>query len=115
MKKFLVLYCMPYAGLQEWTNKPEEERKEMEEKMKAEWDAWQAAHQQHLLETAGAGATVEVRADGPKDTHNDVMMYSLVQIESKEAATEMFVGHPHLAISGAWIHIMEANVLPGMS
>jgi enamine deaminase RidA (YjgF/YER057c/UK114 family) len=114
MKKFLVLYSMPYAGMQEWMGKPEEERKAAEAQMKTEWDAWTASHKDAIIETAGAGKTTVVTKEGVTDSHNDLMLYSLVQGESKEVVTELFKNHPHLSIPEAKIEIMEANVLPGM-
>jgi hypothetical protein len=112
MKKFLVLYCMPHAGMGEWMAKPEAERKEAESKMQAEWQAWGTAHASSILETAGAGAMTEVSKEGAKEGHNDIMCYSMVQAESKEAAAAMFVGHPHLGIPTATIQIMPANAIP---
>jgi hypothetical protein len=114
MKKFLVLYYMPYAGMQEWIAKPEAERKGAEDQMKAEWDTWAAANAASIIETAGAGAMTLVTKDGVTEGHNDIMMYSLVQAVNKEAVTAMFTGHPHFGIPDATIQIMEANLLPGM-
>ncbi len=105
---------MPYGEMQEWGKKPEEERKAAENQMKAEWDTWMAAHASSIIETAGAGAMTEVSKEGAKEGHNDIMLYSLVQAESKEAVTQLFTGHPHFGIPSGTIQIMEANVLPGM-
>ena len=102
---------MPHTGLADWMRKPEDERKAEEAKMKGAWDAWAEAHKDSIVETAGAGKTTRVTGSGPADTANDIMMYSLVQGESKEAVTQMFVGHPHLEISGAWIDVMPANMM----
>ena len=103
---------MPHAGMQDWMAKPEAERKEAESKMQAEWQAWAAAHASSILETAGAGAMTEVSKDGGTEGHNDIMMYSLVQGESKEAIVEMFKDHPHFGIPDATIQIMPANPVP---
>ncbi len=105
----------PVAVLGEWMKKPEEERKAEEAKMKADWDAWAAAHKDALKETAGAGKTKRVSTQGVADALNDVMMYSFVEAETPEAAAAMFIGHPHLGIPNAWIDVMPANVLPGMA
>ncbi len=105
---------MPYSGMEDWMKKPEAERKAMEDQMKAEWDAWAAANASSIIETVGAGAMTEISAAGSKEGHNDIMMYSLVQGETKEEVAKLFVGHPHLAIPDATIQIMPANKLPGM-
>lgn len=114
MKKYLVLYCMPNEGLQEWMKMPEAERKTAEDKMKSEWDTWAAANKAALVETAGAGKTKRVTEEGVANVSNDVMMYSIVQADSDDAAAKMFEGHPHLGIPGGWVDVMPANVLPEM-
>lgn len=114
MKKFLVLYRAPVAVLGEWMKKSPEERKEAEEKMQAEWQAWAREHASALRETAGAGKTKRVTKEGTADTQNDVMMFSIAEGESQEAIAEMFENHPHLGIPEASIEIMPVNHLPGM-
>lgn len=115
MARFLVLYRMPVKGLEAWMQLPEAERKAQESQMKADWDTWAAANATALKETAGAGKTKQVTAAGTADIKNDVMLYSLVEADSTEAAAKLFEGHPHLQIPEASIDVMPANVLPGMS
>lgn len=114
MQKFLVLYCMPSQGLEEWMKLPEETRKSQEEDLKAKWDVWAKENASLLKDTGGAGKTKRVTGNGVADTKNDVMLYSLVEADSHEAATKIFEGHPHLLIPGAWIDVMPMNQLPGM-
>ncbi len=115
MKKFLVLYTMPIAGLEAWMQKPEEERKGMEEKMRADWVTWMRAHASALKETGGAGKTKRVTATGIEDVKNNIMLYSMIEAPSHEEASQLFVGHPHLGIPEASIDIMPVNELPGMT
>lgn len=114
MKKFLVLYCAPAAGMAEWMKMPEAERKAEEDKMKAEWNAWTAAHAGMQSVVAGAGKTKRVTAGGVADVANDVMLYAIAEGESAEAVAAAFVGHPHFGIPTGWIDIMPINYLPGM-
>ena len=114
MKRFLVLYMTAAAQLEEWMKTPEAERKDMENKMKTDWDTWMASHSSMIKETAGAGKTKRVTATGVEDVKNDVMLYSIVEAESQDAVTEAFKDHPHFGIPNAWIDVMPANVLPGM-
>jgi len=115
MQKFLVLYMAPAAGIEEWMKLDESVRKEQEEKMKADWDAWTAAHKESLTGmTAGAGKTKRATSDGLADVKNDVMLVSTIEAESHDAAAGLFKDHPHLGIPGAWIDIMPLNFLPGM-
>lgn len=111
MKYFTALYMMPVAGLEEWMAKPEDERKEAETKMKAEWDAWLTAHTGSVLKTIGLGKTMRVTAEGSTEIRNGLMLSSYVAAESLAAAAEVFKNHPHLTIPGASIEIMETNEL----
>lgn len=115
MQKFIVLYCMPVAGLEEWMKIPEEDRKAQEADLKAKWDAWMLANKAIMAgPTAGVGKTKRITPAGVADAKNDIMMYSIVQGESHEAIAKAFEGHPHLEIPGAWIDVSTANYLPGM-
>src|SRR3989338_10428345 len=115
MKKFIVLYCMPVAGLEEWMKIPAEERKTQEDDLKTKWDAWMVAHKDLMTgPTAGVGKTKRITAQGATDAKNDIMIYSVVQGESHEEVAKAFEGHPHLEIPGAWIDVSTANYLPGM-
>lgn len=109
MKNFTVIFMAPAAAMAEWMQKPEEERKEEETKMKTEWDAWMAAHAGSVLNTIALGKTKRVTAEGAEDVKNDMMLSSYVQGESLEGVAEMFKGHPHFGIPGATIEIMEAR------
>lgn len=115
MQKFVVLYCMPVAGLEEWMETPAEDRKAQEEDLKAKWDVWMTTHKDMMAgPTAGVGKTKRITPAGAADAKNDIMMYSIVQGESQEEVAKAFEGHPHLEIPGSWIDISTANYLPGM-
>ncbi len=104
MKKFFVLYLIPYAEIQKMmaTSKPEDMKKGMDE-----WNKWMDAHKDAFVERGTMlGATKRVTTDGVADVHNDLTGYSIVQAESHEAAAKMFEGQPHLMMSGASIEIM---------
>jgi len=107
--RFLVTYQMPHAGLDDWMKLPEETRKQQEQQMQAEWNAWMAAHKDAIAETAGVGKPKRVTAGGVEDSRNDIMMYSFVEAESHEAAAKLFEGHPHFGIPGGWIEVMSVN------
>ncbi len=115
MEKFLVLYLAPSSVLDEWMQTDPETRKSEEDKMKTEWDEWMQKHGSAIKETAGAGKTKRVTKDGALDVRNDVMMFSMVEAESHEAAAQMFEGHPHLQIPQSSIEIMRCNYMPGMN
>lgn len=107
--KFIAIFEMPHAKLDEWMQLPEEERKAQEQQMQGEWNRWQETHGSAIIETVGVGKPVRITADGATDTRNDIMMYTIVEAESPEAATAMFVGHPHFGIPESWIEVMPLN------
>lgn len=114
MSKFIVLYLFPTGGLDEWMKTDPEVRKVAEEKMQSEWNAWAKGVGSQLIETRGAGKTKRVTLSGVEDIKNNIMLYSVVEAESHDAAAKLFEGHPHLQIPGGTIEIMAANPLPGM-
>jgi hypothetical protein len=114
MKKFLVLYMVPAAGMEAWMQKPLAERQPEEDKMKTEWGTWMKTHGAMIKETAGAGKNKRVTKGGTQDQKNDIMLYSIVEAESQDEVAKIFESHPHLAIPDSWIEIMPANSLPEM-
>lgn len=107
--KFFVTYQMPHAGLDEWMKLPEAERKEQEQQMQSDWNAWMADHKDVITETAGVGKPKRITSGGVEDARNDLMMYSFVEADSLEAAAELFKAHPHFGIPGASIEVMSVN------
>ncbi len=99
----------PASVIEEWMKKPEAERKNEDDKMRADWNAWMSAHSDTVLNTIALGKTKRVSANGVEDVKNDMMLSSYVQAESSEAIAEVFKDHPHFGIPGATIEIMEAR------
>ena len=109
MKKFLVLFKMPLAGLDAWMAKTPEERKPMEDDLKAKMDDWMETNKSSVVEFGGAGKTKLVNTTGASDYRNEVMMYAIVQAEAQDKAAQMFVGHPHLEIPESTIEVTAMN------
>ena len=51
---------------------------------------------------------------GSADGKNDILLYSIVEAQTHEAAAKMFEDHPHLTIPSSSIEVMEIHPLPGM-
>jgi hypothetical protein len=112
MGKFLVTYLAPASVIEEWKKTEPEKRKAAEEKMQGDWGKWMTDHAKALADKgAGVGKTKRVTSQGSSDAKNDIMLYSIVQAESHEAAAKMFEDHPHLGIPKSSIEIMEINPL----
>jgi hypothetical protein len=115
MKRFLVTYLAPASVVAEWKKTDPDRRKAAEDKMQAEWKKWMNDHAKIFADIgAGVGKTKLVTSQGISDTKNDIMLYSVVEADSHEAAARSFEGHPHLQIPQSSIEIMEIHALPGM-
>jgi hypothetical protein len=116
MQKFIAVYRLPVAAMQEWMQLPEETRKTDMVKMEADWSTWMAAHKDKLIngETLGLGKTKHVEKGSIADAPNDLMMSTIFEADSAEAAAEIFKDCPHLIMPGATIDIMPMNKLPNM-
>lgn len=115
MKKFLVTYLTPTSVLDEWKKTEPEKRKQEENKMQGEWKKWMGDHTKLFADRgAGVGKTKRVTKQGMADTRNDVMLYSIVEADSLDAAAKPFEHHPHLQIPQSSIEVMEINPMHGM-
>ena len=113
-KKFLVLFLIPVAVMDGWAKTAPTEKKAAEDKLKGEWDAWMKERAAMILSTEAAGKTKRITAAGVADARNDIVLTSIVQAESHEAAAKAFEGHPHFQIPQASIEIMELRPMGGM-
>lgn len=112
-KQFLAMYLIPRAAIDSWAATPASEREAAEQKMRAEWAAWSATHAAMIRSTYGCGKTKRLTAAGLGDTRNDLVVCSVLEAASHEAATRIHENHPHLQIPTASIEIMEIRPMPG--
>jgi hypothetical protein len=116
MKRFLVTYLVPTSVMTDWKKTDPAQRKEAEAKMQGEWKKWMTDNARMFVDVgAGVGKTKLVNMQGTSDTKNDIMLYSVVEAESHEAAAKSFEGHPHLQIPQSSIEVMEIHSLQGMA
>jgi hypothetical protein len=113
MKKFLVLYLVPVAVIEDWVRTDPEKRRAAEEKMREDWNEWMRSHAAMITDTGAGGKTKRVLATGVSDIKNDIMLYSFVAAESHEAAAKAFESHPHLGIPQSSIEVMEVRSMTG--
>jgi hypothetical protein len=107
--EYLVLYLAPAKVIEEWGKTDPEQRKAAEDQMRDDWNKWMAHHAPMIADTKAAGKTVRVQADGIFDVRNDVMLYSIVRADSRDAVAEAFKTHPHLRIPQASVEIMDVR------
>src|SRR6516162_4472052 len=96
MKRFLVTYLAPASVIEAWKKTPAETRKPAEANMQNLWKSWMSNHHNMFVDKgAGVGKTRRVTAQGSADGKNDILLYSIVEAETHEAASKMFEDHPH--------------------
>ena len=113
MKKLLVLYLIPPSVMDEWMQTPPETRKSEEEKLTRDMQAWTSSRSRIFSDPgAGLGRAMRVTQGSSSESRNALVMYSIVQGESKEAVAKGFQDHPHLQIPESSIEVMELFAMP---
>jgi hypothetical protein len=81
-----------------------------------EWNKWGKKNQKSIVDMGTPlGKTKRVTPAGVSDHKNELGGYSLVQGDSLESVSKMFVDHPHFKMAkGATIEIVECLPMPGM-
>jgi hypothetical protein len=111
MKKFLVLYKASASAFAEVMKSTPEQQKAGTE----QWMLWFKKAAGSIVDMgAPLGKSLLVTTKGASPTTNDLGGYSILQAESKEALAEVMKGHPHFAMSGSSIEIVELMPIPGM-
>ncbi len=113
MKRFLALYLIPRAVMEEWQTTDPKTRGAAEEKVRAEWGRWMGEHAAMLRANEAVGKTKRVSAHGVADANNEIIFYSIAEADSLEAAAEAFASNPHLSIPQSSIEIMELRTFAG--
>ena len=113
-QKFLVLYLVPAAVIDEWGKTDPATRQPVEQKMRADWVQWTNDHASMILTTEAGGATKRITQTGVADARNEIMLYSFVEADSHEAAAKAFENHPHLGIPQSSIEVMAVRPMGGM-
>ena len=113
-QKFLVLYLIPASVMGDWAKTDPTIRQAEEQKMQAAWGKWMGEYGKIIISTEAGGKTKRVTASGVSDTKNDIILCSLVEAESHDAAAKAFENHPHLQIPQSSIEIMYVRPMSGM-
>ena len=118
MKTFMAVFTGSPAAFEKFQreNPDPEKRKAMEKAGMAAWMKWGETHASSIVDNGGPlGKTKRVTRDGIADIRNNLAGYTVVKAESQEAATKMFLGHPHFTIfPGDAVEIMEVLPIPDM-
>jgi len=114
-KTFLAVYLGSPSAMEAWRNKSEDERKALQTKGMAAWNAWAEKHKAAIVSRgAPLGRTKRVSAAGVAEVRNAMAAYTVVQADSHEAAAAIFADHPHFSMfPGEAIEVMECIPIPG--
>jgi hypothetical protein len=116
MKKFIVLCMAPLASMdqmmEEMKSATPQERKEAMD----DWMTWGKKYEEAIVDMgAPLGKSKKVSDGGVTDHRNELGGYSVVQGDTADAVSEMFIDHPHLqSMEGATIEIVELVPMEGM-
>lgn len=111
--KFLALYLIPASVMADWAKTDPAKRQAEEQKMQAAWGKWMGEHAGMIISTEAGSKTKRVTASGVSDTKNDIVLCSLVEAQSHEAAAKAFENHPHLQIPQSSIEVMYVRPMGG--
>ncbi|HEX8993864.1 MAG TPA: hypothetical protein VF803_01275 [Candidatus Paceibacterota bacterium] len=114
MKKYVALFCIPQAAIQDWMkNVDEATRKEQSDSMMRQWQEWMDSHESVILDKGlPLGKTKRITSSGITDIKNDLNWYLVIEAESHDAAAELLKDQPHLDIPSAYIEVMDASHQP---
>lgn len=108
MKKFLVLYRSPRSAREQMAGATPEQAK-------AGMEMWMAWGQRAAGAIADMGAPCDAAFTvGGAAPAGHIGGYSLLQGESVDAVKKALDGHPHLAMPGNSIEVLELLAMPGM-
>ena len=111
MKSFLALYM----GSMTATTSPADLGEETIAAGIKAWGDWMTRHADVIVVTGGpVGKTLKTSKDGVASMRNAVTGYVVVKAETHEAATALFIDHPHFTIfPGDSVEVMECLPIPG--
>ena len=106
-------YMAIYLGTPGAPGKPEMTDAQTQAGMQG-WMKWATDNKASIIEMGGPlGKTKHVDKHGVSDIRNDMTAYTIVRAESHEAATKLFLNHPHFTIfPGDSVEIMEILPIP---
>ena len=97
-----------------WNGLSEEARHSQMQEGIAAWKAWVEKHQAAIVGMGGPlGKTKKVSEHGIEDISNLMSAYTVVRVESHDAAAKLFERHPHFTIfPGDSVEVMPVLPIP---
>jgi hypothetical protein len=116
MKKFMVLYMAPVASMDEMMSQMRTATPEQRQAGMEEWNAWGKKYDKAIVDMGNPlGKSKMVSSNGVADHRNELGGYTIVEGDSADAVSKMFVNHPHIkSMKGATIEIVEIVPMDSM-
>jgi hypothetical protein len=118
MKTYLAIFTGSPStpSHKKWEAMDEATRKKTEAAGMKAWGEWVEKNKSSIVQMgAPLGKTKRIDPNGIDDIKNQMAAYTVVQAESQEAASKLFLNHPHFMIfPGDGVEVMECLPIPGM-
>jgi hypothetical protein len=114
MKRYLAVFTGSPSGMAQWQAIPEAERQKRQADGVTAWKKWVSDNAASIVELGGPlSRTKLVGKGGISDIRNNLSAFTIVQAESQEAASKLFLNHPHFTIfPGEGVEVMEVLPIP---
>lgn len=114
MKKFLAIYYGSAASMEKWAGLSDAAKQDRQKEGIKVWSSWAEKNSKMIVDGGNPlGKTKKVDDKGVSDTKNQITAYTIVEAETHDEASRLFLKHPHFEIfPGDSIEIMECLSLP---
>ena len=114
MKRYLAVFTGSPSAMVQWETIPEPERQKRQSEGVTAWKKWATENAASILEMGGPlSRTKLISKGGISDIRNNLAAFTVVQAESQEAASRLFLNHPHFTIfPGEGVEVMEVLPIP---
>ena len=116
MKNYLAVFIGKQEAMAKWGALSEEERQDREKRGMLAWTEWVTDNAASIVHPGSPlGKTKRVNANGVSDFKNEICAFTVVTAESHEAATKIFLNHPHFMLfPGDSVEVIEGLPVPQM-
>lgn len=116
MKQFLAIFLGSPEALSAWRAQDDAAQKERQKQGMEAWMQWTIDNKNSIVQDGSPiGKTKRVNKEGISDIKNEIGAYLVVQAESHEEASKLFLNHPHFTIfPGDRVEVMECLPIPTM-
>jgi hypothetical protein len=114
MKRYLAVFTGSPSAMAQWDSISEQERQKRQAEGVAAWKKWATDNAASIIEMGGPlSRTKLISKGGISDVRNNLAGFTVVQADSQDAASRLFLNHPHFTIfPGEGVEVMEVLPIP---